>query len=270
MLNAVDFALKEIKANIPREILEKTFIDVPDRFRTVRSAISVDAIIKQKVIRENVLVDCNMMNASQVDIVIDPRWIESLGGGHIVVRIPKTHTQNRSITEVTDVNYLPITGPMVPYGVIGNVQEIQSATRRLINRQMNPVLAGSVDAEVVGENVIAVRGVGTIPNRLYATVMVEHDENLSGLKKTIYPLFGELCLLACKRYIWVNRIIVMDKAEIDGGYELNRFTSIVESYEDAGEEYKELLEEKWRKASIMADRTRHHKYIRMITGLGLN
>lgn len=270
MLNAVDYALREIKANIPKEILDKTFINVPDRFRTVRNSISVDAIIKQKVIREIVLVDCNMMNASQVDIVIDPRWIESLGGGHIVIRIPKTHTQNRSITEVTDVNYLPLSGPLMPYGVLGTAQEIQGATRRLINRQLNPNLAGTVDCEVVGENTIAVRGIGTIPGRIYATVMVEHDDNLSGLKRTIYPLFGELCLLACKRYIWVNRIIPMDKAEIDGGYELNRFTSIIESYEDAGDEYKELLEEKWRKASIVADRARHHKYIKMITGLGLN
>ena len=104
---------------------------------------------------------------------------------------------------------------------------------------------------------------------MFLTVMVEHDDQLSKLRRLAYLQFVELCILACKAYIWTNRIIEMDKAEVHGGYQLNRFTSIIESYEDSYEQYTEYFNEKWKKISFMADPARNKKYLKMITRVGL-
>ena len=47
MLTPLDHAINRIKLNIPKEILEKTFIESNQRFRAYRSAVSVDSLIRQ-------------------------------------------------------------------------------------------------------------------------------------------------------------------------------------------------------------------------------
>ena len=143
------------------------------------------------------------------------------------------------------------------------------AENKLLNNVRNPTIAGTVGTTIIGDNTVKVTGAGTTSNNLFLTVMVEYDETISSLPKTAYSMFGQLCALACKAYIWVNRIVIMDKAEIEGGYQLNRLTSIIEGYEDAAEQYEEFLNEKWKKISFKADPVRQAKYISMITRVGL-
>lgn len=269
MLTALDHAINRIKLNIPKEILDKTFIENNQRFRAYRSAVSVDSLIRQKVIREIVLTDCNLIGANEVQIPVLKSWCQLIDSNNIIVRVPKTHTQNRTITEVLNATYLPQSGYLMPYGTIQAVSDMTLAQNKLLNSVRNPTISGTVDTEVVGENVIAVVGAGTIPNNLFLTVMIEYDENLSSLSRTAYGVFAQLCLLATKAYIWTNRIVMMDKAEINGGYQLNRYTSIIEGYEDAYEQYVEYLEGKWKKISFMADPQRRKKHDAMITRVGL-
>lgn len=269
MLTALDHAINRIKLNIPKEILEKTFIQSENRFRSFRSAQGVDGLIRQKVIREIVMTDCNLIGANEVKIPVKSSWCETIDSNHIIVRVPKAHSQNRTITEVLNATYLPQSGYLMPYGTIQAVSDMTLATNKLLNTIRNPTISGTADTEIVGENVIAVIGAGTIPNNLFLTVMVEYDENMSSLNRSAYHVFAELCLKATKAYIWTNRIVLMDKAEIEGGYQLNRYTSIIEGYEDAYEQYTEYFNEKWKKISFMADPKRMGKYRSMITRVGL-
>lgn len=269
MLTAADYAVSKIKLAIPKEILEKTFIDQVSRFKTVRSAVNLDTLIKNKVIREIVLTDCNLIGANEIDIAIMSSWCQIIDSNNCIVRIPKSHTQNRTITEVTQATYLPQTGYLMPYGSMQAISDRTVATNKLLNNIRDPIIAGTVDCEVVGENVISVIGAGTIPSNMFLTVMVEHDEQMSKLRKAAYFNFAQLCILACKSYIWSNRIIEMDKAEVHGGYQLNRFTSVIEGYEDAYDQYIEYFNEKWKKTSYMADPARNKKHLKMITRIGL-
>lgn len=269
MLTPLDHAINRIKLNIPKEILDKTFIQSNQRFRAYRSAVSVDHLIRQKVIREIVLTDCNLIGANEVKVAVLRSWCQLIDSNNIIVRVPKTHTQNRTITEVLNATYLPQSGYLMPYGTIQAVSEMTLAQNKLLNSIRNPTISGTIDTEIVGENVIAIIGAGTVPNNLFLTVMVEYDENMSTLSRSAYGVFAQLCLLATKAYIWSNRIVLMDKAEIEGGYQLNRYTSIIEGYEDAYEQYTEFLEEKWKKISFMADPARRKKHLSMITRVGL-
>lgn len=269
MLTALDYAVSKIRQAIPHAILEKTFIDNETRFRSFRSAVSVDHLIRTKVIREIVLTDCNLIGANEVEIPVNSAWCQMLDSNNYVIRIPKTYSQNRTITAVINATFLPQSGFMMPYGTIQAVSEVTLAQNKLLNNIRNPTISGTVDCEIVGENTIGVKGAGTIPNNLFLTVMVEYDDNMSTLKRTAYPIFAELCIHACKSYIWTNRIIDMDKAEIQGGYQLNRFSSIIEGYESAYEDYTTYFNEKWYKTSFMADHKRMKKHTSMITRIGL-
>ena len=107
MLTAADFAVSKIRQAIPREILEKTFIDQVPRFKSVRNAVSLDNLIKRKVVRDIVLTDCNLIGANEIDIAVMSSWCQVIDSNNYLVRIPKSHTQNRTITEVTTATYLP-------------------------------------------------------------------------------------------------------------------------------------------------------------------
>lgn len=269
MLTALDYAVSKIRQAIPKEILEKTFVDYVPRYKSIRSAVNIDTLIKNKVIRDIVLVDCNLIGANKIDIAIKPSWCEVLDSNQCIIRIPKTHTQNRSIIEVLDATYLPQSGYLMPYGTIQAVSDTTILTNKLMGSLKAPTIAGTVNTEIVGENTISMVGAGTSPSNMFLTVMVDYDDMLSQLKKQAYMKFGELCILACKSYIWANKIIDMDKSEIDGGYDLNRYTSIVEGYESAYEDYTVYFKEQWRKTSFMADPARYAGFINAITKVGL-
>lgn len=269
MLTAADYAVTKIKLAIPKEILEKTFIEQTSRFKAVRNAVNLDTLIKRKVIREIVQTDCNLIGANEMDIAVMSNWCQIIDSNNFLVRVPKSHTQNRTITEVMQATYLPQSGYIMPYGSMQSVSDVTTMTNKLLNNVRDPIVSGTVDCEVVGENVISVLGGSISPSNMFLTVMLEHDEQMSKLRKQAYPVFAELCILACKSYIWSNRIIDMDKAEVHGGYQLNRFTSIIEGYEDAYEQYVEFFNEKWKKVSFMSDPVRNKKYLKMITRVGL-
>lgn len=269
MLTAPDYAVTKIKQAIPKEILEKTFIDYVPNFRSIRSAVSVDTMIKHKVVRDIVLTDCNLIGANQIDIAIFSKWCQVLDSNNFIIRIPKTHTQNRTIIEVLEATYLPQSGFLLPYGTLQAISDQTINTNKLLNNLRNPTIAGTTNCEVVGENVIAVTGAGTVPSNLFLTVMVEYDDQVSQMKRQAYGKFAELCIHACKAYIWANKIIEMDKSEIDAGYSLNRYTSTIESYEGAFDEYTEFFNDKWKKISFMADNARYNQFLRQITRVGL-
>lgn len=269
MLTPIDHAISRIKLNIPRQILEKTFIESHSRFRAYRSAVSIDALIKKNVIRDIVLTDCNLLGANELQIGIQSNWCQYIDTNTIVVRIPKSHTQNRSITEALNATYLPQSGYVQPYGTVQGVSDVTLATNKLLNSTKAPTISGTASVELINDNTISITGAGALPSNMFVTVMLEYDENMSTLSKTAYRVFAELCLRATKAYIWTNRIIIMDQSETEGGYDFNRFTSIIESYEDAYEMYDEYLNEKWRKISFMADDARSAKHLSMITRVGL-
>lgn len=270
MLTPLDHAVNRIKLQIPKEILEKTFIQpTRNRFKTYTSPISLDSLIRQKVIREIVMVDCNLLGGSEVDVAVKSTWCQIIDSNNFVVRVPKTATQNRTITEVVNATYLPQSGYMMPYGTIQAVSDATLATNKLINNLRNPMITGTAKTEIIDENVILVIGSGTIPTNLFLRCMLEYDENMSTIRRSAYKVFAQLCTLACKSYIWANRIVMMDRAEINGGYDLGRLSTIIEGYEDAADQYLEFLDEKWKKVAIMSDPSRDDKRIALITRIGV-
>ena len=151
MLTAADFAVSKIRQAIPREILEKTFIDLVPRFKSVRYAVSLDNFIKRKVVRDIVLTDCNLIGANEIDIAVMSSWCQVIDSNNYLVRIPKSHTQNRTITEVTTATYLPQSGYVMPYGSAQSISDQTMATNKLLNNIRDAPIVGTPDCEVVDE-----------------------------------------------------------------------------------------------------------------------
>lgn len=269
MLNAIDYALRQIKLAIPKEVLEKTFLNQNDVYKRHRGSVNIDHLIKREVIYNYIMVDANLIGASKMSIGMEPGWIERIDTGTLIARIPKSFTQNRTITEVLNVSLRPANGYMLPYGTNQAISDQSIQMQRVLSSYKLPVISGTTNATVVGENTVLFTGLVARPADLYISVMVDYDDQLSSLNKSSYLFFGELCILAVKAYIWANKIISMDKAEIEGGYALNRYTAIVEDYSTAYEDYKTYFLEKWRKISFQADAKRMEDFIGMITKAGL-
>ena len=123
------------------------------------------------------------------------------------------------------------------------------------------------DMELIGPNTILVYdNIITIVNGTLK-VMVENDKNLFNLSPRYYNEFYKLCLLATKAFIYNKLVIEADRGMIYNGHELGKFNDILDSYNNAAEEYEQLLDDKWGKIGFMMDRQNMSDFVRSMIGL---
>ena len=107
-MNPIQKAISDVKAAIPRPILERTFMK-PDPFalgaRMAYSPTSLDYRIRTLVIEGNVLPDCDLVGGTEVTIPlvsVVPQWVSDY---NVIYRIPKSLTQNRSILRLIHLTF---------------------------------------------------------------------------------------------------------------------------------------------------------------------
>lgn len=263
-MNPVGYSLKQVRQKIPKEVLNKIFLsNVEHRFR---QPTSVDVEIRQKVIEDRVMVDCNLVGGTEtwIDLTSLPR--ENIDPYSWVYRIPKHMTNNRSITRALSIGY----GTGVPIGMGYNQpaksNALMDAAAGLINSNSPIAQISTAEVQLVGENTILVSNAMTLPMTAYLRCWLENDSAFNHIQPTSYMDFATLVVLATKAYIWVNAQIPMDKGFIFAGNELGRFTSIVDSYSDANEMYETHFNETWRKVAHFNDPVAHKRHLTMISG----
>lgn len=264
-MSLITEAIKKLHYDIPEEILEETFLD--KKYWQYQRLENIDAIIREQVVNARVLKDCNMVSGREIVVPLNGLQYDVVDNFNIIVRIPKSLTQGSTITQVLDISM----GNM--YGVTLGMHQpvpvssyLQQASKLMDSNLPIPQVSNST-VEIVSENVIVLKGYTAMPPYLNLRCMIEYDSEFSTLGPRAFEAFYELLLFAVKNYIYVKLAIRIGQAKLSGGRELSIFKDIVDTYNDAGENYKTYLKEVWQKVAFLNDtvsRQRFHKIVAAI------
>lgn len=262
-MDAVSYAINRIKNAIPAEILNIVFT----QNRTYRgvnnsyNAQSIDEAIRREVIENKVRIDIDPYSGTEIDIPLRRCEIESENINKHIIRVPDSLTQGRHITSVKHLSFIDLSGDYVSgspstfmnnsSSVCGNGLLVQGANSILSNVE-GVAVTSTADIYVIGDNILLAEGVITAFGSI--RVKISYDEGFSQLPVTVHPRFGELCVLACKSYIYNHLAIRMDAGILFSGETLGKIKEIVDSYSDSEELYHQFIEEKWRVTSHFADK----------------
>ena len=266
-MNLIQKALDECRFNIPREVMELAFLQTGSYDR--RIPISLDTRIREKVIDQRVIPDCNLVGGSQVLIPlqgIDPEYVDAPFSA--VYRIPKSLTQGRTITTALSVSY----GDALTMGgqYVGPEQwnPMLDAGNQMLRASSPVPPVSTAQLELIGENTIFLRDTVSIPSILYLRCIVENAQEMNNIKPASYHAFCKLVVLGVKAFIYNELNIKLDLGQLQGGMNVGRIREVVDSYSDSNELYETHLSEVWRKTAFLNDPETHRRHTRMIVGGG--
>lgn len=267
-MNPIQYAIRQVRFRIPKDILETVFIDPVSSWN--REPTSLDSLIEAAVIRPRLMVDCDIIGGSEILVNLSGLTPIRISDHSYVFQIPKRLTQGRSITTALNITY---SDP----NTIGNIQSGSSfggcqssfmlgTAQQLVDAAGMIPITGTSNLQIIGENTILVRETTMVPPLAYLRCIIANDYNLSNLQIKSHRPFAEAAVLCVKAYIYNQYIITMDMGEIRGGANIGRFKEIVESYADAEELYQTYLKEKLEKIFFMNDHTRYNRFLRLAVG----
>lgn len=260
-MNAINNALSKIKFNIPYEVLNIAFVEY-DNYN-YNKIISLDEQIMAKVIRPRVLVDCNLISGQEMYVDLTFANVKYLATGEYLLEIPKKYTNGKSIIQPLELIcnvYYTNTFPgsnSSPY--------VNDAVKMYNNLASHNIIQTS-RLELIGENEVLVHDSSVQIINGVLRCRVELDSNLSSLHPSAFIKLENLCVLAVKAYIYNKCKILIDKGYITGGHELSSISEIVDSYQDANEQYYEFLQNTMRKVFFCSQSDNMNRFIQMQFG----
>lgn len=276
-MNAINKAINDLKYTIPREILDKAFIDRSFHYFNTENS-NVDEQIRQRVIKPRVLIDTSLVGGKQAVIPLSGLRLETFDNLTTIVHVPKSVTNNRSIMSVLDVAFISAAMLNQQAGGYGSMQApnpvdngatdngaLMSAMASVMNSGGKIPIVSTADAELVGENTVMIRGVTLVQN-MFLRCMLANDDELNDIHPKSIIDFSKLVELAVKSYIYNKLIVRLDAGEIFGGAQLGVFKTLIESYADSEANYKDYLEQKWAKITFMNDHVTHRRFLRLQIG----
>lgn len=264
-MSAIQYLVSEIIHDIPEEVLTRAF-RVENRYQRF-GHISLEEQITNQVIRPRLLVDMNLVSGEEalIDLMgaerYDPDSYTS------VYRIPKKLTNGRSIVVAKGVSFLSPNaansfGSGSPCGRSGMLLGVKA----VMDAQEDIPFVGTHKVRLIGENTILIRGGSLLPTSTYLNCTLEYDKNLSNLSPRSYPVLAEAALLAAKAYIYKTIFVTLGEGELHAGMALNQISSVVDSYSDANEQYREFRKTKLSKMLYMQDDERMERHMKRLMG----
>lgn len=262
-MNPISYGLKRIRQEIPPQILSIVFTKNINKQFVV--PVSVDSVIRQQVITERVLVDCNLAHGAEITVALASAIHEQVEPGVHVYRIPKQLTQNRNITSALSVAFSNSVRGSVAHSY-GTQDEILNASKQHLNSLMSIQPVSDARCSVIGDNVVMVEHADNYLGSLYLRCVVENDANMNHLNPRSWDNFAQLCVLACKGEIYTNSIVELDRGYTIGGSEIGEYKNTIERYSDANETYRDFLKTTWSKTAILNDPEMRDRLIRITSG----
>lgn len=262
-MNPITKALQDLRYTVPQQILEKAFIANTAPYNIV--PISLDTIIREKVIEARVMVDCNLMGGTEVNIPLNAVERTQVDNFTFVYRVPKAMTQGRSITRALSVSYGQ--GNIVGYTAMGfnGTSPMLDAASGLLNSHLPITNVSSAYCQLIGENVVMIVDTIAMPADVYLRCWIENDINFNHLQPTSYMEFSKLVEYAVKSYIYMKMTVLMDQAQIHAGFELGQFKNIIDGFSDAEANYRTQLDT-WGTVAILNDFNAKRRHIQLLTG----
>jgi len=263
-MSPVAKAIYEIKVEIPNEILEAAFLE--RRFSQFAPLVNVDEMIREKIIQSRVLTDCNLTGGTQTIIPLTGLPIDRWEASTMVIRIPKSRTQNRRITRVTSVIFGIQTVPGHQTYGLNNGSDYMSAGAQVYASHAAIPIQSTAQVSLIAENTIMISDQIMVPGSMQLMCYLEQDLDFSSMRSMTISKFAHLCTLATKAYIYNKLTIRMAEGQMAGGLDLGRFKEIVDGYADANELYRTYLNDVWIKVQMMDDYTSRNRFLRTLLG----
>lgn len=273
-MNALLYAINTVRAQIPSEIIRAAMmIDEPD---ITANLTSVDDKILNKVIKNRVLLDANIVGGIETIVPLNGAQPSYYDQYYTVYKVPPEATNNKEIISALSISFMPASGyfgqvasgfgPGGGYNSSnfnGNQQNntVMDIARRIGDSASIAGALCNAHLELVAYNTILIYASYRAVSNFGVRVILENDSNLNNIQPKSYIGFGLLCSLAVKAYIYNKLIIPVNSGYLAGGQDLGIFKSIIESYSSAEEEYRTYLREQWGATAYMNDTTRYNRLL---------
>lgn len=248
MLDVMRTSLARIHHIIPEPILEACF--KPHEYD-----VSIDEIIKQKVIESRVLDDVSQRCGKIMDIVLQLDWTKytappsnftlAVSGAFSTFAIPPEAREFKDILCVMQIRF-PYTlsrGGSAAYlsdaAVAGNTAG--SLACAALQNQTRAGLLAMPTGIVLPGNVIQLKPETISWTPWIVSVRLKYDSNFSGMDINSVATFNQVCEMATKAYIYKELMFQIETNTVYKGMELGVIKDIVNGYSDANEKYDELL-----------------------------
>lgn len=260
-MNAIDYVLNEINFQIPKSIRHYAFVSLNNRFGVL--PMSEQSIIRQRVIYNKLLVDCDLAGGEEAIIPFKNTPLKELEDNKVIYRIPKNKLQGRTITSVLSVssgdhrldthmnNYYPSSALM-------------ESVDRIFDAATNSGGLVTNRVRLIGENNILLEDRLTY-NDLYLRCILSYDKAMSNFSPKAFSALAHAGVLACKAIIYNDTILDIDASMLMGGVPIGRFKEVIDSYADASEMYREYLKTQFTKILMQQDKEAHSRHLRLLT-----
>lgn len=273
-MNAIEYTINEIKRKIPYEVLHAAM--VIDEDPSLRSMTTLDEKIHNKILKKRILIDANIVGGIELIVPlrnIAPSYYEDF---YTVYQIPNEYTNGKEIISALSLTFVPSQGYYGASGARGTElpgfnnynntgmtswNPLMGLADKVGGMNGGPGMLSQAHLEMVGYNMILVYAHYRSIAHFGVRVVVENSSNLNNISPRSYKDFSKLCVLGAKAYIYNKLIIPINQGALQSGQDLGVFSSIVEGYDSAEEEYDEFLENIWSKVAWMNDTTRFNRYL---------
>ena len=239
-MNPLEYGVSKIRQSIPELIINQAF--APTGWQYALERISIDGAIRRSVMEAIVLTDCNIVGGQVVEIPLRNATFDYLSNG-IRIAVPTDRTMGRNISSVLSLELSPhnaVPGP-IDQGI--------------------PSSSGTSEVYLVAPNTIFTPMATMSPLQAFLRCTLDNDPNFANISQKSLYVFGELCVLAAKFYVYNKLAINMTLGHLGGNQVDGQMRSIIDGYADAQELYSELLTKRWRKITIMQDTKQHNRLI---------
>lgn len=249
MNNAITYALRYIKREIPIKILNEAFLkDLPYTRGGVRN---LESIMKSIIIDQIIRPDADTVGGRELKLDVEhlsPMIYENDG---IALKIPMEMTNGVAITSCRWAAFMRQDLNMSGYGMTSGYTNntmvggsIAGVGSNIMNASSPDPITGTAECHVApgGDNIVFVK----CRNRqkiYWLMVDTAFDEMFNQIHPKSFQFFAESCLLATKAYIYTKLVVELDEGKISAGSEIGAFKNIIDGYSDANKSYNEHLRE---------------------------
>lgn len=247
MINAIDSTLRHIRDMIPEDILKLAFAD---------PQLPIDTVIKDKVIYNTAIPDCNLSGGKVIDIMLEPGWVRTTTGTNAwsVYEIPENAREGRNIIEVHGVS---LKGTRLGGGADDTMLAgaslspssssfacVGSSLRYAANNMLeskSPTGDGYPIAEI-SDNLVILH---PPPQRYvpwWLACRIGYDDEMTNLNSAALLRFTDVCVIATKRFCYNTLIFKLRKGQYEFGRELEEIRETIMEWKSLDVEYREACE----------------------------
>ncbi len=270
-MSVIDKLIFEIKQAIPPPVLEVAFMK--RKGRNHKYAGDLDWEIRNKVIDARIRVDLSILGAETINVPLRHAEVQFLENQdyRTVLRVPKSLTKGRPISQVIAFNYwFNTVAADLNNGWQTSSYNIQScgnspmmgAAQQILRAASPAPINSSANVELIGENVVVINDYMGKVQQGSLTVRVGQDEELSNWNGAAIFHLSRYAVMAAKAWVWSNTIIDLDSGCLYGGAELSRIQQIIDGYADANDNYVDYRDEVIQAVNAMNDGARHQTFLR--------